>query len=158
MNRRYIEYSNGQRGKENDIKGIRSEGGQVLPMVLVVLAIGVLIVGPFLHSTSTNSIASRNYSDAILIQYSCEAGVEDAIWDLTYGTLASQMSGPGDSANYTLGESINGYTPSIVVTRGAGNTSIEYEIISTADGERTRADIVIQGGNVSVDSWQIEKE
>ncbi len=158
MRRQYIKYSNGRRGKENNIKGIRSESGQSLPLVLVALAVGVLIVMPFLHSTSTYSIASRNYNNAILVQYSCEAGVEHAIGNLTYGTLASQMGSPGANVSYTLWESINGYTPSIVVTRGSGNTSIEYEIISTTEGKKTRVDINIQGGNVSIDSWQIEKE
>jgi len=96
---------------------MKNERGQALPLALVALAIGTLLVTPFLRGVSVNSIASRNYSGSMLQQYSCDAGVEDAIWDLTEGTLAAQLITSGDSVSYSLSESVNGVTPDVTVTR-----------------------------------------
>ena len=97
---------------------MKDEKGQALALALVALAVGALLVSPFLRGVSGHSIASRHYSTSTLQQYSAEAGVEDAIWDITYGNLTSLLSSPGDTATYSLSESVNGVAPSITVTRG----------------------------------------
>ena len=38
-----------------------------------------------------------------------------------------------------------------------GSTSVAYEIVSIAGDKRTRADIQIDGGNVTINVWQIGK-
>ena len=96
---------------------MKGEKGQALPLALVALSVGVLLITPFLHSVSANSIASRNYSGSILQQYSSDAGVEDAIWRLTKGTLADQLTASRDTVSYSLSESVNGLTPDVMVTR-----------------------------------------
>ena len=59
-----------------------SEKGQVLPVALLALAAGVLIIIPFLGHASSSLVSSRIYGQAITEQYSCDAGVEWALWRL----------------------------------------------------------------------------
>jgi hypothetical protein len=60
-----------------------SQRGQALPLALLVLAAGVLIATPFLGHASSTMIGSRTYAEVITEQYSCDSGVEWALWRLT---------------------------------------------------------------------------
>ena len=95
---------------------IEDEKGQALPLALVALAMGALVVTPFLTHVGTGLTGSRIYGLAIMGQYSCDAGVEHAMWNLTNGGLAEQLPDVGDSVTYQLSETINGATTSITVT------------------------------------------
>lgn len=70
----------------------RIENGQAFPMALVVLAIGSLLVGSFLTAVNTNFLISNVYSDPVPDNYTADAGIEDAIWGLRYGTLNDAFS------------------------------------------------------------------
>jgi len=59
-----------------------SERGQALPLALVALAAGVLIIAPFLGQVSSTMIGSRTYAQTMTEQYSCDGGVEWALWRL----------------------------------------------------------------------------
>ena len=59
-----------------------SEKGQALPLALLVLAVGMLVIPPFVGHASSSLIGSRIYGQAISEQYSCDAGVEWALWRL----------------------------------------------------------------------------
>jgi hypothetical protein len=59
-----------------------SERGQALPLALLVLAAGVLIATPFLGQVNSAIIGSRTYAEVITEQYSCDGGVEWALWRL----------------------------------------------------------------------------
>ena len=61
---------------------MNGEKGQVLPLVLVALAIGTLGITPFISHASSTLIGSRIYDQAITEQYSCDAGVEWVLWRL----------------------------------------------------------------------------
>jgi hypothetical protein len=128
------------------------EKGQALVIVLAIVAFGGLVIVPFLGHAGDGLIGSRIYGEAISQQYSGDSGVEHAIWDLTYGDLAGEMSTPGDSVNYQLGETINGIIPDITVTLADNST---YEVVSVADGETIQAIVQIISGNVTVSQWQI---
>lgn len=58
------------------------EKGQALPLALLALAAGALMVTPFLGHTSTTLIGTRLYGQAIIEQYSADAGIEWALWRL----------------------------------------------------------------------------
>ena len=96
---------------------MRSERGYALPVALAALAIGTLLVVPFLGIVSTKSASSQGYSDSVTERYAADAGVEDAIWRLTNGDLASQIPTPGDFTDYSLGEAFNELTVDVGVTR-----------------------------------------
>lgn len=61
---------------------MNSEKGQALPLALLALAVGALVTTPFLVHASSSLIGSRTYGQAITEQYSCDAGVEWALWRL----------------------------------------------------------------------------
>ncbi len=98
---------------------MRSEKGQALPMALVALAIGALVVVPFLSHASSSLLGSRLYGETIAEQSAGDAGIEHAIWSLTRGSLAEQFTGPGDQVTYQLSEALNGVDVDVTVTANA---------------------------------------
>jgi hypothetical protein len=56
--------------------------GQVLPLALAALAIGTLLVSPFLVDASVNLLASRKIDASVKDYYSTDAGIEWALWRL----------------------------------------------------------------------------
>ncbi len=102
-------------GREDD--RMRKEKGHALPIALAALAVGTLLVMPFLHITGTGNAASRVYGGSGSERYASEAGVEDAIWRLTNGDLAGQLPTAGASVSYSLGYAVNGIVPQVSVTR-----------------------------------------
>ena len=128
------------------------EKGQALVITLILVAFGTLVITPFLGNAGSNMIGSRAYGQAINEQYSGDAGVEHAIWDLAYDDLADNLTSPGDNVSYSLGEAINGIVPDITVVKTDNTT---YEITSVADDETIRATIEIVGGTVNVLWWEV---
>jgi predicted acyltransferase (DUF342 family) len=64
---------------------MNSQKGQAFPLALVALAIGILVVAPFLSHAGSSLIGSRIYEQSIDEQYSADAGVEYAIWQIQSG-------------------------------------------------------------------------
>ncbi|MDY6911651.1 MAG: hypothetical protein SVM79_04760 [Chloroflexota bacterium] len=132
---------------------MNKERGQVLPLVLVAIAVGTLLISPFLTQASASLISSRDYGLLMANQHSAEAGIEHAIWDLTYDDLASEFSTPGDSFSYQLSEAVNGTKPTItVIMTGTPN----YSISSSALGTTITTGVNITSQTVSIISWQVE--
>ena len=128
------------------------EKGQALVMVLALVAFGGLVIAPFLGHAGSGLVGSRLYGESISQQYSSDAGVEHAIWDLRYGDLTDRLPDLGSQYSYQLGETINGISPDITVTR---TDNLTYEIISTADVKTIQAVVEISGGKVIIRRWQI---
>jgi len=98
---------------------MNSQKGQALPLAIIALAIGSLVVAPFLGLASADLLGSQVYGESIAAQAACEAGVEHAIWSLTMGDLAGEFAGPGDVVTYQLDEPVNGLTAGVTVTANA---------------------------------------
>ena len=64
---------------------MKDEKGQSLPLALIALAVGALIVAPFLGYSGNALSGSRVYEQAITERYAADAGVEYAIWRLQMG-------------------------------------------------------------------------
>jgi hypothetical protein len=97
---------------------LSEEKGQALLLALIALAVGALLISPFLTRVSTSLIASRTSEESLAELYSCDAGAEDAIWNLTYSDLATALlTTPGDSISYSLNQSVNDLTPYITIFR-----------------------------------------
>ena len=101
----------------------RSEKGQALPLAMGTLLLAMLVIIPFVQFTSTNLLSSRQYRDIMLDQYANDAAVEHAIWRLAYGTLADQLTTPGENYTYTLPVAVNGRQPLIDITANATPSS-----------------------------------
>ncbi len=132
---------------------MNSEKGVVLPLVLAVMAVGTLLLAPFLSQASTTLMSANDYGQSISAQYAADAGVEHAVWDLLYDDLATRFSAPGDSFNYQLGESVNGIAPDITVTL-SGSSS--YSIVSIADSRRIEAVVATGSGSATILDWRVE--
>ncbi len=61
---------------------VNDSTAQALPLALVALALGSLLVSPFLVNASVNLLASRQVDSSIKDYYSADAGVEWALWRL----------------------------------------------------------------------------
>jgi len=84
---------------------IKSETGQALPLALVILAVGTLVIAPFMGHTSSSLIGSRIYGQAISEQYSADTGVEYAIWYLqNEETEVPQFTINNKTVNVTIEE------------------------------------------------------
>ncbi|UCC17068.1 MAG: hypothetical protein JSU58_00505 [Dehalococcoidales bacterium] len=86
---------------------VRNQQGQAFPLVLIILAIGSVLVSGFLTSTNTSLLNAKVYSDPIPDTYAADAGIEDAIWGLQYGTLGTTLDSSGGFLEYVLHESVN---------------------------------------------------
>ncbi|MDD4860297.1 MAG: hypothetical protein PHR56_08895 [Dehalococcoidales bacterium] len=62
----------------------KNERGQVLPIMLAMLALGSLIIIPSLDYASTNLTAVKIAEKKAKAVYTAEAGVADAIWQIRY--------------------------------------------------------------------------
>jgi hypothetical protein len=116
-----------------------SERGQALPLAMMALAFGALVITPFLSYAGSSLTSSRIYKQGIAELYSCDSGIEHAIWSLTNGGLAEALPFPGDEVTYELGEAVNGIAPGITVTAnvtgdgGGAIGEIADNIIDTFD-------------------------
>jgi hypothetical protein len=84
------------------------ELGQALPLALLVLAAGVLIATPFLGHVSSAMIGSRTYGEAIIEKYSCDAGVEWALWRLKENPVLTTNTSYHTASLQPIPSEING--------------------------------------------------
>ena len=103
---------------------MNGEKGQALPLAIMALAIGTLLIVPFLGHASASIIGSRIYGEAIDYRNACDAGVEHAIWSLFYNDLGDLIPNPGNQITYQLPETTNGVTTSVTVTSNASGDEI----------------------------------
>ena len=110
---------------------MNSEKGQTFPLALIALAVGSLVISPFLGHASSMLTGSRIYGQAISEQYSCDAGIEWALWKLKGNPLELTDNTSYDAAPLgTTPSGING--PSFPTT----------EIRFVEDGEHSKEETV----------------
>lgn len=130
--------------------------GQALPIVLACVALGALVITPFLTHAGTDLASSQNYAQMLSQATSLEAGVEQAIWGLSYENLASQIPNLGDYTTYSLPNSINTLTPDIIVTNGgdSGPDITTYHVQSATGSKLLMSSINIEGNTSKILSWR----
>jgi hypothetical protein len=111
---------------------MNEEKGQALIIAMIALALGALVVVPFLNHAGTNLIGSRTQRDMINIQSAGDAGIEDAIWKLAYGGWASSFTHSGDQVNYQLADAVNGYNSAVTITANVTSQNTTAGTISDA--------------------------
>lgn len=135
---------------------MNGEKGQALPLAIMALALGTLLVAPFLGHASTAIIGSHTYYDEMVYRNACDAGVEHGIWRLVYGGLGVSIPNVGNHITYSLAEAINGVTPTVTVTTnstggGGGTTGHITGIIDTLDFDPSSGylpEIIHVSGNI----------
>jgi hypothetical protein len=95
---------------------IKCEKGQALPLVMIAVMIGAVVIPPFLEHTSSSLIGSRVYGQSIQAQYAVDAGAEQAIWNLTNGSITANLTTAGNTVSYSLPETINGLTTNVRIS------------------------------------------
>jgi cytoskeletal protein CcmA (bactofilin family) len=118
---------------------MNSQKGQALPLALVALAIGILVVAPFLSQAGSSLIGSRIYAQSIDEQYSADAGVEYAIWQIQSGESEVPEGEELELPQFAL----NNKTVNVTIANEGGWT---YKITSTAtsdDGSSTTIEAYI---------------
>jgi hypothetical protein len=73
---------------------LRTETGQALPMVLILMALGGLILAPLLSYTSTGLKVGTTYEKIADEFYAADAGIEDGLWHINYGHLNDIFTSP----------------------------------------------------------------
>jgi len=117
----------------------KNESGQgALAMVLLLLMLGAIILTPLLVFMQTGVKAGRVYESKLQEFYAADAGVEDAIWNITYANLTTP-------ANYTLADEVNNRTTNVTIEPVSGGGHSGYKIISTATSD--------SGGNTTIECY-----
>ena len=116
-------------------KLLKSESGVILPMAMILLLAGSILIVPLLNSVSTGLLISQRIGLADTGDYSGDAGIEDAIWDLTFDDLADDIPDEDDSTTYDTGTPINGDMVNVTVTNlGTMLASDDFESHSWSGG------------------------
>jgi len=107
---------------------LSAQEGRALALTLVALAIGCLLIPPFLSYISTNLLACRATEEGMKEQYAADAGVEYGIGKLARDpTFLESMLTVGATATLTLPTPVNNMSPTITVA----NTGTEYRAEGT---------------------------
>jgi hypothetical protein len=131
---------------------IKSEKGQVLPLVMIAIMIGAMVIPPFLGHAGSSLIGSRTYRESLDAQYACDSGAEHAIWNLTDGGIAASIPNDGDTVSYSLPELINGLTTNVTICNCIEDMH-GYAINATAGNCLIAAVVGTDNGTVNVLSW-----
>ena len=134
------------------------EEGQALPLALIALALGVVLVTPFLTSVSVNVIASRHAEEAIADRYSADAGMEWGLWRLKNDPTLTTSTTYTEAPLQPTPAAVNGDsfpTTEIRFVSSAG-ASVTYDLRSQRDGRTITARVTASASGVSVVSWQTD--
>jgi len=112
---------------------MNSQKGQAFPLALVALAIGILVVAPFLSQAGSSLIGSRIYEQSIDEQYSADAGVEYAIWQLQSGESEVPEGEELELPQFTL----NSKTVNVTIANEGGWIYKITSVATSDDGSST---------------------
>jgi hypothetical protein len=105
-------------------KRIDDSRGQVLPLAMAALALGAVLVSPFLVDASVNLLASRRVDSAIKDYYSADAGVEWALWRLRGNSALTENTFWDEAPLQPTPPAINGAPfPTTEIRRVSGGMS-----------------------------------
>ncbi len=125
----------------------RNERGVVLIIVLILLAVGGLTIAPMLSHMGTGLKAGQTYEKKTAEYYAADAGVEDALWQITRQQRDPHLpTSEGEHWSYSITD-INGKFVAITidyVDEDADGNDV-YKINSTATGAG--------GGNTAIESY-----
>jgi len=109
--------------KNNSLKGIIRQRGQALVLVLIALAVGALIIVPTLNYVNTGLRYVPLSDSQLLDQYTADAAIEYALWQLEYNVdnVTGQLSLDNPSSNETI--TINGQEVTVTTEISLSPTS-----------------------------------
>lgn len=100
---------------------LSAQEGRALALTLIILAIGCLLIPPFLAYISTNLFASYATEEGMKEQYAADAGVEYGIGKLAHDpSFLESMLTVGATATLTLPTPVNNISPITVTVTNSG--------------------------------------
>jgi predicted acyltransferase (DUF342 family) len=114
---------------------MNGEKGQALPLAILALAIGTLVITPFLGHASSNLIGSQVYEQSLTELYACDAGIEYAIWSLLSGNLEVEEGAIESLPQFSL----NSKTVDVTVENLGSNI---YLVTSTATSDDSHSSTI----------------
>jgi len=117
---------------------LKNEAGQALAMALIMLALGGLLVVPTLSFMTTNLTANRQIDRKNLELYAADAGVEDALWNMKYGTEPQ-----GGWAGWSHQFELNDRTVNVSISKPSGQPYLITSIATGTDGHSTTIECYI---------------
>lgn len=123
---------------------LRDESGGSLPGVLIAVAVGVVLLSPFLAHVSSRMLAIRDLESTLGRQYASDSGIEFGIWNLLHNSAfkATVDAAPLTPITLTPAVSLNGTTMTTTVklatcpswSPSSGTCSIAAPPFSVGDG------------------------
>jgi len=98
---------------------LSAQEGRALALTLIALAVGCLLIPPFLSYISTNLLASHATEEGMREQYAADAGVEYAVWKLINDRNFLELVSWSDKDNpisVDMPTSVNDIEPVVSVT------------------------------------------
>jgi hypothetical protein len=134
------------------------EKGQALPLALIALALGVVLVTPFLTSVSVNVIANRHAGEAIADRYSVDAGMEWGLWRLKNDPKLTTSTTYTDKPLQPTPVAINGdsFPKTEIRFVSSAGSSVSYDLRSQRGGQTITARVMASPSGVNVVSWQVD--
>ena len=134
------------------------EEGQALPLALIALAIGAVLITPFLTIVSVNVLASRQTAEAISDRYSVDAGMEWGLWRLKNDPSLTASATYTETPLQPTPATVNGdsFPTTEIRLVSSGGGSYSYDLRSQRDGKIVTARVTASASGVSVISWQID--
>jgi len=127
---------------------MNSQKGQALPLAILALALGTLVITPFLGHASSSLTGSRVYEQGITELYSCDSGIEYAIWGLMNGELEV----PEGEIEILPEFTINNKTVNVIVENQGSQIYLITATATSEDGHSmTIESYVLSGGGWSSD-------
>jgi predicted acyltransferase (DUF342 family) len=127
---------------------MNSQKGQALPLSILALALGTLVITPFIGHASSSLTGSRIYEQGITELYSCDSGIEYAIWGLINGELEV----PEDEMEILPEFTINNKTVNVIIENQGSQIYLITATATSEDGHSTTIEsYVLSGGGWSND-------
>ena len=116
-------------------------------LALITLTLGALLITPTLSYTATAVKSSAIYRERAKEMYAADAGVEQAMWQVTDGPLEMNEGDPPEALPVF---NLNGASVNATIERLVGEPAPTYEITSIAtrpNGSSTRIEAYMYFGN-----------
>ncbi len=148
-------------------KLIRDEAGQVMILVLILLAVGSLIIAPLLTYMGTGLIAGQVHEEMAADFYAADAGVEDGLWQIKYDHLEEKFTSPAyDPYDFDIFGTVYDYPPPLLdvndrdVAVSIENVWIPKDITPSSKNEARdiieTGKLIIVGGVHETNEYQIK--
>jgi len=136
--------------KKRLIRAIKSESGQALPIVLVLLLLGGLLIAPTLSYASTSLNAGQIIEKNVKGLYAADAGIEDVLWKLKNNLPVPDF--------YQLPENVNQMPVDIQTDIIGTYTLYKGELVKVGEPPQSHYDwITVDGEMVWVEEAQAYK-